>query len=660
MNESTGMLKAWSGARRQVPVPAGRDPFVNTPLLALGPGEDGAERFWISTWNANVGCLALLVKETGEVCVHRFEDGRHGGFYSAVKQDEETLWLCGNLSQVLRFSLRTGKYEVFETGAPPALVFQGMTLDRDTGKLFALANVLPQSVVTAFSFDTRRLRTAQIHAGIADDKYMRVGFPNGDGSHTFVLHIPGETLLHWDPQTETVQAARIGETLDTHAQSGGTTYRLIADAQGRRYFPRHGWYDGRRRAFDGDGPRPEREMTWFHRVDATAWGADSGAEGLKIGRWDMATGKVQALGSITDAGLHNVNGTADGKIIAVNTYGCFYRFDGQTGAMEMTRRLPADSIGRADCLCRIDADRLLGTPFITQRFWEANIRTGKGYDCGRAAPGAGQIQRIWKIGGKVYMAAYAGGELVEYAPDEHPHFPENPRVVATPPNSNRPVAAADDGRHLFYACSAPYGNLGSTLTRYDTVTGAARYAVNPLPEQMIVSLWHDRATDSLVCGTHPFADCGSCPPRSDRGLLARIDAGTLAVIEQMQGPENTQGARVEGPLGEGRYLCSAIWLANDHPPAWFTISTAPFARPEGDSLRPFPEGTRQILYAGRPGFFLLRREARVEVWDMRRAAPVLLIDDAFGGYAVKLQDDTVYLLHPREIKILEGCLGGLD
>lgn len=42
------------------------------------------------------------------------------------------------------------------------------------------------------------------------------------------------------------------------------------------------------------------------------------------------------------------------------------------------------------------------------------------------------------------------------------------------------------------------------------------------------------------------------------------------------------------------------------------------------------------------------------------AAPVLLLDDAFGGYAVKMQDDTVYLLHPREIQILEGCLSGLE
>lgn len=44
-------LRTFSGESMRVPIPSGRDPFVNTPLLALGPGEDGSERFWISTWN---------------------------------------------------------------------------------------------------------------------------------------------------------------------------------------------------------------------------------------------------------------------------------------------------------------------------------------------------------------------------------------------------------------------------------------------------------------------------------------------------------------------------------------------------------------------------------------------------------------------------------
>ena len=43
------------------PVPATRDPFVNTPLIPAGfDPKTGEERFWISTWNDNTGCLGAL------------------------------------------------------------------------------------------------------------------------------------------------------------------------------------------------------------------------------------------------------------------------------------------------------------------------------------------------------------------------------------------------------------------------------------------------------------------------------------------------------------------------------------------------------------------------------------------------------------------------
>ncbi|MBR5479961.1 MAG: hypothetical protein IKU84_07255 [Clostridia bacterium] len=48
-------------------VPLTRDPFVNTPLIHAGFDTDsGEERFWISTWNANVGCLGALVTPNGK------------------------------------------------------------------------------------------------------------------------------------------------------------------------------------------------------------------------------------------------------------------------------------------------------------------------------------------------------------------------------------------------------------------------------------------------------------------------------------------------------------------------------------------------------------------------------------------------------------------
>ena len=64
----------------RIPVPRTRDPFVNTPLRSVGPGADGVERFWISTWNSTSGCLAALVTEDGRHRIYRFPE--FGGFGS--------------------------------------------------------------------------------------------------------------------------------------------------------------------------------------------------------------------------------------------------------------------------------------------------------------------------------------------------------------------------------------------------------------------------------------------------------------------------------------------------------------------------------------------------------------------------------------------------
>ncbi len=42
-NAAAAPLKRWAGKKLRAPVPMGRDPFVNTPLLPVGPGADGQD-----------------------------------------------------------------------------------------------------------------------------------------------------------------------------------------------------------------------------------------------------------------------------------------------------------------------------------------------------------------------------------------------------------------------------------------------------------------------------------------------------------------------------------------------------------------------------------------------------------------------------------------
>lgn len=512
----------------------------------------------------------------------------------------------------------------------------------------------PPPRTTAVSFDTRKGETTRIYQDFTTAHYMRCSFPNGDGTWTSVLHVPGEALVRWDPRRENIDVTVLSSRIDPHA-AAGTTQRLLR-WQGRVYFPHRGWFDTRSMKCV-DGPRPEKELTWFAIRGETAFGVEWKKGTISVGAWDFASGHVRDVCDIQDSQVHNVNLSASGKVIAVNTYGVFHRFDAESGALEMCKVLPTDGVGVVDCLCRIDKERLLGTPFITQRFWEVNLRTGDGMDCGRAAPGAGEILQVWKLGGKIYMAAYTGGELMEYDPRRHPHYPENPRVVASPPHAMRPVAAATDGRHIFYACSAPYGNLGSVVTRYDTKTGLASYRVNPLPEQQIRSLYYDRSSGNLLCGTTMHSDCQSCPPASDECYLACLDAETLEVRQQIAAPKGTEVASVVGAMRTGEVLCT---FTGSQGLRWCSVKPGHLELPPEDKIKSFAEGVHQIVAAGRPGLFVLRLSDRVELWDMRRSQCVktLLqgINKRFYVYRVVVQERSVYVVTPRHVIVLEDVL----
>ena len=625
----------------RVPIPKCRDPFVNTPLVALGPGPDGAERFWISTWNANVGTTAVLIDELGRYRVFRFP-AEFPGFYSACPETPDSLWLCGWLDVVVHLDLATGKWKSYKTGAPRALVFQGMAFDPATKKLFAAA--FPSPDITAFSFDTVAKKPAKIFRGFSREHYMRFSFPNGDGTWSIILQTPAASLVRWDPRSD--------ELASTPLPAGAAASRLISDAENRWYFPGLGWYDPKTGAFDAAGPRPETDGTWILRRENKAYGVTGNRD---ISEWDMATGKARTIISAADYDDFEVNFTASGKAVLVTLYGNFYRFDLATGALELAKTLPTDSVQRLDCLLRIDDRRLLGTPFITQRFWEVDLKTGEGRDCGRAAPGGGEVLQTWKVRDKVYMAAYTGGELVEYDPAKPARFPENPHVVADPPGGMRPVAAADDGRFIYYSCSAPYGKLGSVLTKYDTRTGLAVYAPDPIAQEQIVSLRFDRPSKRLICATTYNADCESAPAASDVCHFAVINPQTLAVEKSFAAPKGGDSASVIGPLGRGRYLCAVQkdipLLGRAEDASWFVLDLADFRAPDPSALRPFPKGLDMILPGPRPGLFILKIGRSVELWDMTKNARVKTLAADFTGYRIAVDRDCLYLCYDKEIVV---------
>jgi len=649
---------------RTFPAPKTRDPIVNTVLVGLGV-KNRLESYWISTYNRNLGAIGLRLDEWGECRTYMFP-WQHEGFYSAVHVGRGIMWLCGRLDRVVRLDLHSGAWESYDTGVPKARVFEGMIYDAATQKIFALSQPFHSSreisPSVGVSFDIRRRQTACLHEIEIAESCSRVSFANGDGSYTMGVQIPGESLVRWNPHNETVTARTLSTTPVLNQEGHEKlTCRLIGDEAGRWYWPGYGWYDPRTEQFSDAGPRPEREMTWFAKRDNLILGAQVEGSDLSVHGWNPDNGKVEYLLKIPDCDVFNLNTTQSGSLLAVNAFGVFYRFNLESGALEASRLLPTENHGDSLTVCRI-GDDLFGCPYVSSRFWRLNLQSGEGTDCGRGHTAWGQISLMERVGDKAYFAAYGSGELLEFDPARTLCYPENPRCVADPPDGMRPTASTNDGRYLFYACSADYGRLGCALTRYDTVTGRATYVHNPLGDQQIVSLVFDASNNELICGTTFHGDSMSVQPTSNRCLVARLDAKTLRVKQKTSAPAGWTMARVQGPLDVSRWLVTGHDHISGPPTCWMSLERDGFQSFARSTPNGFPAGWHGGCgYAGRPGQFILNIEDRLELWDMIRQCALATLFQPFDprhidGYLWSLQDDALVILRAREVLLVENCL----
>ena len=630
---------------RTFSIPATRDPFVNTPLTPIGRDPNtGAERFFISTWNANVGCINAMVDTNGNSRIYHCPKGEGYytgcGAYSTAMTDEDTIWLITQIAHPVRLTLSTGEYEFFDSGARPGLVFTGTQYDAPSGKFLAVSCQYER--VCALSFDTRTQKTVKIYEDFTNATYLRGGFPNPDGKTYTIRMFSGKSCLcQWDPARETL-------TERCEIDERANCYKVIYDEAGRVYIPYTGWLDTADYSIKKER-MPEREACWFGRNGDIAYGMTPEESAGEILAWDMKTGKVRTLCTVPDLSEGCAALTERGEILVVNMYGMLYQFDAATGALRMTRTLNADAQGRLDCLLRVNETMILGTPYITQRFWLIDAETGEGFDAGRAAPNTGEVLRVWNLRGKVYMATYTEGVLTEFDPAARLNYPENPRIVAMPRHSMRPFAHAQDENCLYYSCNHPYGEYGCELTRYNAATGEAFYRDDPVPLQELTALC---MCDGFLLGsTTTAADCDCLAPKTDRCAIVRICPDTLSVTHKTETEVGCAWSQLFGAIDEDSFLV----MLRGAETRWMRYSLAQ------DALLDYalPQGYDMVCGTEYPGLFLLSRGGYLSLWRLdcngaecleARLAP---LNDV---YSVHPSGDSILLAATHEIHLLDHVL----
>jgi hypothetical protein len=643
---------------RQVPIPATRDPFVNAQLTPAGVDrETGEERFWASTWNANAGCTAVLVTSSGKNRVYRFDyDRAQYGFYGAAYAGDDVLWLSGWLDEVVRLDLATGETTAYATGLPHDLSVSGMAYDPKTGKLFSETYCQDDFKRKAFAFDTRTCAVTRLHEDLPlHNNQLRYGLANPDGTFTFASAIPDVELFVWNPADDSVEVV-----LENHHPAGSQQHDacvLVSRADGAVYVPYRGWFDPCRRAFV-EGPRAPREATWFALRDGVAYGADQSDSGNSVLlRWNVGTGESRTVAEIPDSLSYSFRMTREGRIVTVNFYGYFYRIDPETSAIECSLRLDTDSVGRIDCLRRVDRRRLLCTPFITQRFYEIDLETGAGSDLGRATAGIGEVMETCALDGTIYMASYTKGQLVAYDPAAPAHFPENPRVVVHPPRTAmRPVGICTGDGTIFYTCTHIYGSLGSLLVRHSPSRGTTRFQDDPVPDHAVRSLVYDAPTRTLLAGTSYAADCNSCPPKDSTSVVVALDPETLGVLATYRGEDHVYEYVLLGRISGSEYLFRAIH--DDGHAAWVavdagTLSVRPLAMP---AFEGGPDVKVHAAGEGRPGVFVVENAGAIELWDLVAGARLRTICRETGYSRLYIHDGCLYFVYRKHIRILEDGL----
>ncbi|MBN1809712.1 MAG: hypothetical protein JW909_11645 [Planctomycetes bacterium] len=582
--------------QRSYEIPHTRLPFVNAEIASVDFG--GVPHLASSVWGGAAGSrLYFWNPDTGSSDFRPFPDGIPGAYMLKTGPDGLLYAGCGN-GDLIRYDPAADGFDSLVSGVFSSITWGGCVTDRfvvwaaSPGEA-AVYDRTTASLVKVFRpVDTESPSAHYGHCVLqAPDGRVLIGM-NTPQARLVLLDTSAMRAVSHTPDCLVGQAFATGLMFlddSTLALSAGSDFLMLS-------FPDL--------ALKTRVPPPEGEsgltvcrLPVAGRVFAV--GSSSGdlySMDPSVRSWDRA-----APGWCPDVHLcmhpwkgHSLAGvTSDGRALLYDTR------TSSSSQMDLQASGPLP----AHALCASpDASLIVGAPFINQRFWSIDMRTGSASDLGRAAPGGGQVnQVVWDPATRRFLlSSYTTASVTAYDPSSPAGWPVNPCLLASAESHGqmRPMALVHDGRFAWMATSPRYGTLGGALSRIDPATGDILTWKNLVPDQKLNSIVIDPASRTLFFGTEIYADCDSAPPTRSRGRMVSFDMDALSVVRERPVAEDAPSATVLALLPGGRVLAGAGPAFFSWDPASDTLTALENAPPH---LREIARDEHGRLWAAAAG-----------------------------------------------------------
>ncbi len=531
-------------------IPQSRMPFVNAEVSkARFQGED---HLVSSIWGGSSGGrIYFWNPDTGSKGMRELPGGVPGAYMLRTASDGCLYLGCGN-GDLIRYDADADEFEFLVTGELTSITWGGCVTDR-----YAIWAASPGHVGV---YDYLENRLVKVFRPIDSEEppalYGHGAAEAPDGSVLLSIDVPQARFIVLDVESMNAishtppNIQGVGSTSDALFWDGDLAVFVrgelhvmsYPDFQLKETIPR-----------PGNGGVGGRACLVGGRLYAYC-NADGGLYVLDraVGKWEVATS------AWTEGGNTTIHAWGETDVCGVTVSGEVMRYNTVTGT---TDRMDLESTGPmgAHALCAVpDKNLIVGAPFINQRFWTVNTDTGAGVDCGRAAPGGGQINQIlWEpITQRALMSSYTTSTVTAYDPDAPVDWPNNPSVLASADREGqmRPMGLVHDGRHVWMATSPEYGTLGGALSRIDPKTGDIKIWRHLVPDQKVNAVLVDSDRRRVYCSTEIYGDANSAPPTQTTGQLVSFDMDGLKTLQIQPIEEGEGSVRVLAVLPSGEVL----------------------------------------------------------------------------------------------------------